>query len=121
MATAIPIFRIFDYELALKHYCDWLGFKVDWEHKPENSPKYVQVSFRGIVLHLTEHYGDCTPGSRVHVEGFENIEEYHQQLITQNNPYSRPGLERAFYDDNTWVLTTGDPFGNRLTITGPVN
>ena len=64
----VPIFRIFDYGKAIEFYVDWLGFKVDWEHTfHKDSPIYLQVSRDGIVLHLSEHYGDSTPGSKAFI------------------------------------------------------
>lgn len=66
--SVVPIFRIFDYKKAIEFYVDWLGFKIDWEHKFEdNSPIYMQVSRDGIILHLSEHHGDCAPGSKAYI------------------------------------------------------
>lgn len=64
----IPILRIFDVAKALEFYGEYLGFTVDWEHRfdPE-APMYMQVSRGDLVLHLSEHYGDATPGSTVYV------------------------------------------------------
>lgn len=70
MATAIPIFRIFDYQKAIEFFIDWLGFTIDWKHNPDDTPIYLQISLNGIVLHLSEHHGDCSPGARIHIEGF---------------------------------------------------
>ena len=40
----ISIFRIFDEAKAREFYCDFLGFKVDWEHRfEEGLPIYMQV------------------------------------------------------------------------------
>ena len=118
MATAIPIFRIFDYQKALEFYIQWLGFAIDWEHKPENSPIYLQVSLNDIILHLSEHHGDCSPGARVHVENFKEIRKYHKELIAKNYKYNRPGIEKAFYDPEILSMQVIDPFGNRITFTG---
>ncbi|HVC64682.1 MAG TPA: glyoxalase superfamily protein, partial [Candidatus Dormibacteraeota bacterium] len=42
---AIPIFRIFDVEKAKEFYVDFLGFRVDWEHRfDETAPLYMQIS-----------------------------------------------------------------------------
>src|SRR5215813_8372898 len=92
MATATPIFRIFDYNKVLEFYGGWLGFHIDWEDKPENAPVYLQISLQGIILHLTEHYGDCSPGARVHIENFAGLKEFHQQLLYKNYKYMRPGI-----------------------------
>ena len=64
----IPILRIFSVEKAKEFYVGFLGFTVDWEHRfDERAPVYVQVSRAGCVLHLSEHHGDCCPGSTVFV------------------------------------------------------
>ena len=59
----IPILRIFSIEKAKEFYVDFLGFKVDWEHRfNEDAPVYMQVSRGDLVLHLSEHHGDSSPG-----------------------------------------------------------
>lgn len=120
MAVARPIFRIFDYNKAIAFYINWLSFTVDWEDKPENSPVYLQISLDGIVIHLTEHHGDCTPGARTHIEEFSGLKAYHKKLLDKNYKFNRPGLEKTFYDNETLCMDVIDPFGNRLTFTGPV-
>lgn len=117
MATAIPIFRIFDDRKAREFYLDWLGFQVDWEHRPDDSPAYFQVSLQGIVLHLSEHHGDGCPGGRIHIEGFMNLKDYHRGLSTKNYRYMHPGLGTSPWDADTSCMEIIDPFGNRLTFT----
>lgn len=112
-----PIFRIFDYAKAIEFYIDWLGFKVDWEHKPENTPVYMQVSLGDIVLHLSEHYGDCSPGARVHIENFPGLKEYHKQLIAKKYKFMRPGIGKTPWNPKTDCMEVIDPFGNRMTFT----
>lgn len=108
----IPLLRIFDEKKALEFYCDWLGFTVDWEHRFEaNSPLYMQISKDGILLHLTEHHGDCSPGGKVFVD-CEGIREFREELIRKGYPYNRPGLEEAPWNALTMEVT--DPFFNRI-------
>ncbi len=108
----IPILRIFDVAKAREFYVDYLGMSVDWEHQFEGvSPVYMQVSRAGLTLHLSEHHGDCCPGSTVFV-WMTGIEEFHQQLMTKNYGYLRPGLETTFYKAKCVEVT--DPFGNRI-------
>jgi catechol 2,3-dioxygenase-like lactoylglutathione lyase family enzyme len=41
----VPIFRIFSLEKAREFYLDFLGCKVDWEHRFEpDAPVYMRVS-----------------------------------------------------------------------------
>jgi len=110
----IPILRIFDYQKAIEFYVYWLGFQIDWEHTfEENTPVYMQVSGEGITLHLSEHHGDTTPGTRVYIE-CTGLNEYHKKLREKKYKYNRPGLEESFY--GTWRMEVNDPFGNRLTF-----
>lgn len=118
MATAIPIFRIFDYRKVQEFYIDWLGFTIDWEDKPTDAPIYMQISLNSVVLHLSEHHGDCSAGARAHIEGFSGLREYHSSLLAKNYKFMKPGIETAFYDKNTLCMEVTDPFGNRLTFTG---
>ena len=61
----VPILRIFDEDKAKEFYVDYLEFVVDWEHRfEEEMPLYMQISLDSIVLHLSEHHGDCTPELR---------------------------------------------------------
>lgn len=110
----IPILRIFDYNKAIEFYIDWLGFKIEWEHVfEEGMPKYIQISRQGITLHLSEHHGDTTPGTRIYVECI-GLKEYHKELIEKNYKYNKPGLEKTFY--NAWEVEVVDPFGNKISF-----
>lgn len=120
MATAIPIFRIFDYNKMLEYYIDWMGFTIDWENKPANYPIYMQVSLNGIVIHLSEHSGDCSPGARIHITDFPELKEFHRLLIDKDYKYNKPGLRIHPFEENAWWMDAIDPFGNRLTFTGPM-
>src|ERR1700744_1605896 len=116
MSVVKPILRMFDYAKAVQFYVDWLGFKIDWEHEfePGTTPKFMQVSLRDVVLYLSEHHGDGTPGTHVNIEDFKDLREYHQQLIDKKYKYGRPGLEVPEWNKNSIYLTTHDPFGNQL-------
>ena len=59
-----PALRIFSVEKAQEFYLDYLGFKVDWEHRFEPRCRSTCRSRAAVSLHLTEHHGDCTPGPR---------------------------------------------------------
>ena len=114
----IPILRMFNVEKAREFYVEYLGFQVDWEHKfADVAPIYMQVSRAGLVLHLSEHYGDGTPGSHVYVQ-MEGVQAYHRELTAKNYGYFRPGLERTPW--NTLSMSLTDPFGNALRFNEPL-
>lgn len=108
----IPVFRIFDVTKAREFYVGWLGFKVDWEHRfEETAPVYMQVSRDNLTLHLTEHHGDCCPGSKAFVHT-DQVRELHREIIAKDYKYNRPGLETAPW--NALCFTVIDPFGNQI-------
>lgn len=117
MATVKPVLRIFDYQKALDFYIHWLGFTIDWEHRfEEGAPVYLQISRGDIVLHLSEHSGDGSPGTHVFIDNFPELEAYHQQLLQKEYKYNRPGLDVPFYDENALQVKVGDPFHNLLIL-----
>jgi catechol 2,3-dioxygenase-like lactoylglutathione lyase family enzyme len=89
----VPILRIFSIEKAKEFYVDYLGFKIDWEHRyEENMPLYMQVSRGNLVLHLSEHHGDGSPGANLRVE-MTGVEDFHREIAAKNYRYFRPGIE----------------------------
>ena len=110
--TTIPIMRIFDVVKAKDFYVGFLGFTIDWEHRFDDvAPVYLQISKGALVLHLSEHHGDCCPGSTVFV-WMKGIEEFHAAITSRGYGYMRPGIERTFY--NSVCVEVTDPFGNRI-------
>lgn len=92
---AIPIFRIFDVGKAMEFYCGFLSFTVDWEHRfAPDAPLYCQISRSGMLMHLSEHAGDASPGARVFVP-ITGAAALHGELNAKDYPYMRPGLHQA--------------------------
>ena len=113
----VPVFRIFSVEKASEFYIDFLGFKIDWEgRRSPEAPVFMQISRAGLVIHLTEHHGDATPGSRafVYVTG---IKALHRELTDKNYRHNRPGLQQQEWGMTD--LTVTDPFNNRITFSEP--
>ena len=112
----VPILRIFDLDKARQFYVDYLGFTVDWEHRSSGSaPLYLQVSRGPLVLHLSEHHGDGTPGSAVYVEA-RDVRALHAELRARAYPYLNPGIG---IDEIGTCMTLLDPFGNTLRVNEP--
>ena len=107
-----PIFRIFSVDKAKEFYVDFLGFKIDWEHRFEvGAPLYMQISRGKLVIHLSEHYGDCCPGSTAFVT-MSGIEEFHREVSSKRYPYLHPGLGMTPW--NAKCMEVIDPFGNHI-------
>ena len=114
-----PILRIFDEAKARAFYVDFLGFKVDWEHRfAPDLPLYLQVSRDGCVLHLSEHHGDCSPGAAMRI-ATDELEAFHSELLAKAYSYARPGLENTPW--GSIDMSVKDPFGNRLTFTNAIS
>ena len=91
----VPILRIFEVAKAREFYVGFLGFKVDWEHRfNKTSPLYMQISRRKLVLHLSEHHGDCCPGSTVFVR-MTGLRAFHREIIAGGYKYNKPGRARS--------------------------
>lgn len=111
----VPILRSFDEAKARELYIDWLGFVVDWEHRFEPGlPLYMQVSRDGIVLHISEHHGDGTPGSLVRVE-VKGLRAFHAEINAKRYKNNRPGLETPEWGG--LEMTVIDPVNNRIVFT----
>lgn len=109
----IPIFRIFDVAKAMEFYCGFLGFTLDWEHRfGENFPLYCQVSRGKLIMHLSEHSGDASPGAKAFV-WMTGVRAFQAELSAKDYRYMKPGIE-----DAPWGLemTVTDPFSNRIAF-----
>lgn len=119
MKPAVPILRMFDVEKTRQFYFEFLEFQLDWEHRFEDGlPLYMQISCGSCVLHLSEHFGDGSPGAALRIET-EGIEALHSRLLAKQYKYARPGLETAPWGRREIQIT--DPSGNRIVIYENVN
>lgn len=111
-----PVLRIFDEALARDFYLDFLGFGLDWEHRfGPNFPLYAQVSRAGLILHLSGHHGDASPGAAVFVTT-RGVDAYRDALVAKDDKHMKPGIE-----EQPWgrVMSVTDPFGNRIHFCEP--
>jgi hypothetical protein len=111
LGRVVPILRVFDGGLADEFYLGFLGFRADWEHRfTGHLPLYRQVSRDGAVLHLSEHFGDGTPGTVVQIQ-VDGIVALAAELDAKDNSHCRPSLEHQPWGASLDVV---DPFGNQL-------
>ena len=115
----VPVLRIFDVEKAKEFYIGFLGFSIDWGHRfDDNAPLFMQVSRGNLILHLSEHHGDGSPGASVTVE-MTGVDELHREVTAKNYRYMRPGIVREPW--NAKVMGVIDPFGNRIRLSESLN
>ena len=111
MNTLIPILRIFDEAMARGFYLNYLGAAETFSHRFDpKAPLYLGVQLHGADLHLSEHFGDATPGSSIRLK-IEDLPRYHAQLIKATYPNANPSIT-----EQPWGLDMpiSDPFGNRI-------
>ena len=114
LAAPVPILRIFDEGQARAFYLDFLGFRVDWEHRFEPGlPLYLQVVRDACTLHLSGHHGDATPGSALRIP-VADLDALHAELTGRGYAGARPGIVQQPWGREMAVI---DPFGNRLVFT----
>lgn len=112
----VPIVRIFDQRRAHEFYLDYLGFTVDWTHQfDDKGPTYTQISRGSLVLHLSEHHGDGTPGQVIYVAA-TGVRDLHAELGAKNYPFLNPGIGPSLGADEGACMTLLDPFGNTLRL-----
>ena len=118
LKSTTPVLRIFDEGKAREFYVDFLGFRVDWEHRFEDgTPLYMQVSSGGCILHLSEHHGDACPGAALRIETV-GLDDLHGKLNAKIYKYARPGIESTPW--KTREMCVHDPFGNKLVFSEPL-
>lgn len=112
MKAPIPILRTFDERATRAFYLDFLGFSVVFEHRfGPNAPLYMSVKQGDCELHLSEHFGDGTPGTFVRIE-VDDVHSYSQLLIAKGYKNAAPGVQRQIWG---WdEMSVSDPASNKL-------
>ena len=117
MRAPIPILRSFDEARAKEFYIDFLGFELVFEHRFErDTPLYMGVKKGDCALHLSEHFGDATPGTTLRIE-VADVHGFAKDLNAKNYRNARPGVQRQpwGWDD----MSINDPSGNKLIFCTP--
>jgi hypothetical protein len=118
VGAAVPVLRMFDERVAREFYVDYLGFRVEWEHRFEPAmPLYTRLTRSGMTIDLSEHHGDGTPGSVLWIP-VRDVHALHREL--RDNPHGRirPGVDPDAPGGPTLQVT--DPFSNVLRFCQPV-
>lgn len=111
LEAAVPILRVFDEARARAFYLDWMGFTVSFEHRfAPGMPLYMGIRRDGLVLHLSEHFGDGTPGGAVFLP-MKGVRAFRDELWNKPGRPLNPEVE-----SQPWGLTLDltDPFGTQL-------
>lgn len=114
MRPPVPILRSFDEARAREFYIDFLGFEVVFEHRFEPGlPLYMGLRQGDCVLHLSEHFGDASPGAALRIE-VPDVDAFCAALNVKGYANARPGVEAQPWGSRDMAVS--DPFGNRLVF-----
>ncbi|MEM1300286.1 MAG: glyoxalase superfamily protein [Pseudomonadota bacterium] len=111
-AAPIPILRSFNEAATRAFYLDFLGFEVVFEHRfSPDAPLYMSVKMGACEIHLSEHFGDASPGASLRIE-VPDVRAYSTALLAKKYRHAVPGVQ-----DQPWGwadMAISDPNGNRL-------
>lgn len=114
LGRVVPVLRSFDEARMQAYYEEWLGFARAFEHRFEpGAPLYCGLERDGTELHLTEHFGDATPGSHVRIAAVD-VGALLAELQSRPIANMRPAIVTQPWGMRE--MTLWDPFGNRLTF-----
>ena len=115
LGAPTPILRSFDEQKTKSFYVDFLGFDVVFEHRfAPDMPLYLGLIKDECRLHLSEHFGDASPGARVRIPS-DDVRAFAKSLREKNYENARPG-DAELMEWGSWEITVHDPSGNRLTF-----
>lgn len=112
MKAPIAILRAYDEAATRGFYLDFLGFEVVFEHRFDPAaPLYMGVRQGNCEVHLSQHFGDGTPGTYIRIE-VPDVQSYAKELNAKRYRNARPGVQ---HQDWGWdEMSIADPAGNKL-------
>jgi catechol 2,3-dioxygenase-like lactoylglutathione lyase family enzyme len=112
MKAPVPILRSFDADAARAFYIDFLGFEVTFEHRFDaDAPLYMGLRKGACEVHLSEHFGDGTPGTFVRIE-VEDVTRFAAELNAKKYRHARPAVQQQSWGWDEMAIR--DPAGNTL-------
>jgi catechol 2,3-dioxygenase-like lactoylglutathione lyase family enzyme len=101
----VPVLRVEDARRAMSWY-ERLGFTKEWEHQFEPGlPWFVSVVRGNVRLYLSEHTGDATPDTLIHL--------YVKDIDAVSEEFGIPVDEEGLAGRECDLV---DPDGNRLRV-----
>ncbi len=113
MSPPVPVLRSLDEARAREFYIDYLHFSIEWEHRVDyaQSILYMRLRRDQVVLDLSEHHGDGTPGSTVWVP-VNDVTALHNELHATGYERMNPGIDIDSPGGPTMDVI--DPFSNTI-------
>lgn len=83
---AIPLLHVSNAAKAMTFYCDGLGFRLEFEHRPEGvegDPCYMGLSRDGVWIYLSSFSGDGVAGGVVNLM-VDNVDSLYEEFVAKN-------------------------------------
>jgi hypothetical protein len=119
IGVPVPVLRSLDEARAREFYLGFLGFSIEWEHRFEpNSPLYMRLRRGRMLLDLSEHHGDGTPGSTIWVP-VDDVQALQKEFVEKSYKFMRLGIDIDSPGGPT--MDVFDPFSNTIRFCSPLN
>lgn len=119
--TSIPVIRMLDETSMLSFYIDYLGFKMDWEHRSSDnptSPLYAQIRHGDAALHLNGHAEADSPVCEVRFP-VNDLAAYCEYLRSKDTSFEKPEVVDPRYEGRQTDMNIIDPSRNHLVFWSP--
>ena len=83
--VAVPLLHISNAAAALEFYCNKLGFRLQFQHRPPNvkaDPCYMGVSRDAVWMNLSSFSGDGVAGGVVNLM-VDDVDNLHQEFVVK--------------------------------------
>jgi|ERR1700722_640225 uncharacterized glyoxalase superfamily protein PhnB len=110
---AIPLLHVTNAAKAFQFYCDGLGFRLEFEHRPEGvtaDPCYAGISRDGVWIHLSSFSGDGVVGSVANLM-VDNVDKFYEEFTAKNVSIDVPPVDQTWGSREMYVK---DADGNCL-------
>ena len=95
---AIPVLHVANAAKALRFYCRDLGFRLEFEHRPEGvneDPCYMGISRDGVWLHLSSFSGDGVAGAVTNLM-VDNVDKFFAEFKARHVHIDVPPVDQSW-------------------------
>ena len=102
---AIPLLHVSNTARALRFYCHGLGFRLEFEHRPEGvtaDPCYLGISRDGVWLHLSSFPADGNPGTVTNLM-VDNVDHLYTEFKAKHVHIDTPPMDQTWGSREMYV------------------
>lgn len=119
LKLAIPLVHVANAAAAEEFYCNRLGFRREFAHRPQGvtqDPCYMGISRDGIWLHVSSFSGDGVSGGVVSLI-VDNVDALHRELVAKGVRIDTGPVDQTWGNREIYV---SDPDGNSIRFLQPL-